>query len=787
MAFVNFSLIFGSLLLAVPIVLHLVMRQQPKQLLFPALRFIQQRQAANRRQLQLRHWLLLLLRCLAIALLALALARPSVPSLALGNWLLVGLLAALLLVVGLLFALALVQRRGAAATVGLGIAGVILAGVLAVMLWIATTPERPSSIGDQRAPVAAVLVVDTSPRMQYLYQNQTRLQQAQQIALWLTRQLPPDSEVAVIDSRPGAAAFAVDLAAAERSVERLEITGVPSPLTDSLQQAIELARASSRARKEIYVFTDRTQAAWSSASTADLRGRLAEQSELLLYVIDVGVDDPQNVSLGVPRLADQVLPANSELSLETDVACIGSGGAQTVALYLEEPTAGLPLIQDGQTLLPPATLRAQQVVELANDGSQRLSFRVGSLPPGVVQGALRISGQDGLAVDNQRHFAVHVRDAAPVLILAPPGVTTTFLTEAVAPHGFRETGRARYDLTLLEQAALANLELSEYAAVCLLDPEPIVPLDWDKLARYVADGGGLAVFLGHNADRASFNDPAAYPLLGGRLQRTWRSVGDVFLTMRDLSHPVLAEFRAISTSVPWMDFPVYRHWDLDEFAPQARLLMTYSNNRAALLETTLGRGRTLVMTTPVSDPLQPAGRPPWNELPTGDNAWPYFVLVNEMFAYLVDAGGERLNYLAGETASLPNSRDRYPQRYQLFTPLDQPQDVSAAEDRVIVKFTEYPGAYRLKGFRGEPVVRGFAVNLPEAASDLRRIERDELDAVLGADRYQFARSTDEIVVGVGQARLGREFYPFLVPLVALLLAVEYVLANRFYRKPDYVT
>jgi hypothetical protein len=701
-----------------------------------------------------------------------------------GNWVIVGLVAGLLLIVGLLFVLALVQRRGGFATIGFGIASAVLAVALAIVLRAATAPDRPSSIGDQRAPVAAVLVFDTSPRMQYLWQNQTRLERAKEIASWLTRQLPADSEVAIVESRPGGAAFAPDLAAAERSIERMETTGVPSSLNSTLEQAIELSRGSSRARKEVYVFTDLTRSAWPAASTATLRQRLTEQDDVLLYIIDVGAESPRNTMLGVPRLMDEVLPSSSELHLDVDVACAGPGGADTVALYLEEPTPGLPLIQDGQTELPPEQLRAQQVVQLADDGAQTVSFRLGGLPQGVLQGSLAISGQDGLAVDNRRYFTVEVRDASPVLILAPPGVTTKFLTEAIAPHEFRETGRARYDCTVLEQAALPNVELDEYRAVCLVDPAPIVPPDWERLARYVAEGGGLGIFLGHNADTSSFNDPAACRLLGGQLKRAWRSSGDTFLTLHDLSHPVLAEFRTVATSVPWVNFPVYRHWMLDDFSPDARLIMTYNNNQAALLETSFEQGRALVLTTPVSDPAQASGRQTWNELPTGNNAWPYFVLVNEMLKYLVDTGGERLNYLAGETAKLPNSRDKYPERYQLFTPLDQPQDVTAAEEHVVVKFTEYPGAYRLKGFRGEAVVRGFSVNLPESASELARLTRGELDEMLGSDRYHFARNTDEIVVGVGQARLGREFYPFLVTLVALMLAVEHVLANRFYRRPD---
>src|SRR5690606_40083195 len=77
MAFINLSLLLGGLgLMAVPVVLHLIMRQQPKQYIFPALRFVKQRKETNTRKLQLRHWILLALRCLAILLLGAALARP---------------------------------------------------------------------------------------------------------------------------------------------------------------------------------------------------------------------------------------------------------------------------------------------------------------------------------------------------------------------------------------------------------------------------------------------------------------------------------------------------------------------------------------------------------------------------------------------------------------------------------------------------------------------------------------------------------------------------------------
>ena len=53
----------GALLVAVPIVLHLLMRPKPQVITFPALRFVKEMHTTNQRSLNLRHWLLLLLRC----------------------------------------------------------------------------------------------------------------------------------------------------------------------------------------------------------------------------------------------------------------------------------------------------------------------------------------------------------------------------------------------------------------------------------------------------------------------------------------------------------------------------------------------------------------------------------------------------------------------------------------------------------------------------------------------------------------------------------------------------
>jgi hypothetical protein len=795
MAFVNLSLLVGGAFVAIPVVLHLIMRQRPKQLVFPALRFVHERRLANQRRLQLRHWLLLALRCGAIGLLALALARPSVASGVLSSWMAAGLLVGLCAVTA--FAAFLSATRGVSRFVTGGFAA-IAAGLLLVAMVIAARAVggRSPVLGDQEAPVAAAIVIDTSPRMQYRHENKTRLEAAQDLGQWLIRQLPGESELAIFDSHSSSGTFAVDRSAAEKAVQRLRAAGMPRPLDKTIEAAISLVQQKPQLRREVYVLTDLTSAAWKSAGGVDFKKTLAANSGVLLYVIDVGVEKPKNFALSELTLSGDVVPAGGELLIETQVSASGIGGERTVELWVEQIDPTLPIIRDGKPVLPKADLRESRIVRLTSGSSEKLQFKISGsvgdaklrndprvgLTPGVHQGWVRLVGQDGLALDDVRYFAFEVQPAWPVLLVAPEGVSTRYLSEALAPLELRESGRASFHCDTIEQGRLATQELSDYRAVALIDPAPLTADVWKKLADYCQAGGGVAIFLGsHVQPVASFQDPAAISVLGGKLTRQARTAGDIYLAPRSYEHPILAGFRQFSTSVPWDLFPVYYHWNLDELASTARTVIPYGDGKPAVVENRLGRGSVLVMTTPISDS---AGRGAWNELATGEQAWPCFVLVYEMMQNLVRSGQTRLNVLTGDKVVLPNDPAEYPDRYQLFTPLDQPQDVLASAGQVTVRFTEHPGAYRLRGQKTGPLVRGFAVNLAGDTSDLTRLPREKLDEILGRDHYKLARSQSEINRAVGADRIGSEFYPLLVTLLALTLGLEHVLANRFYRRND---
>jgi hypothetical protein len=77
LSFLNPLFLFGLAAAAIPILIHLFTRKRPREVAFPSLEFLAEVNRSEIRRLRLRQWLLLLLRTLAIAALALAMSRPA--------------------------------------------------------------------------------------------------------------------------------------------------------------------------------------------------------------------------------------------------------------------------------------------------------------------------------------------------------------------------------------------------------------------------------------------------------------------------------------------------------------------------------------------------------------------------------------------------------------------------------------------------------------------------------------------------------------------------------------
>ncbi len=77
MSFLNPLLLFGIAAVSVPIIIHLLNRRKFQKVVWAAMRFIQTSVERNQRRMRVEDMILLALRCLLLALLAFALARPA--------------------------------------------------------------------------------------------------------------------------------------------------------------------------------------------------------------------------------------------------------------------------------------------------------------------------------------------------------------------------------------------------------------------------------------------------------------------------------------------------------------------------------------------------------------------------------------------------------------------------------------------------------------------------------------------------------------------------------------
>jgi hypothetical protein len=75
--FLNPLFLFSLAAASIPVIIHLFTRRRPREVRFPSLEFLSEVNQSEIRRLKIKQWLLLLLRTLAVAALALAMSRPA--------------------------------------------------------------------------------------------------------------------------------------------------------------------------------------------------------------------------------------------------------------------------------------------------------------------------------------------------------------------------------------------------------------------------------------------------------------------------------------------------------------------------------------------------------------------------------------------------------------------------------------------------------------------------------------------------------------------------------------
>ncbi len=624
MTFTTFSLFLAGLAAtAVPIVLHLLSRGKPKKVVFPALRFARQKFAENKRKLTLKRLLLLALRVGTLVLLGLTLARPVFLPPENATF------------------LDEARQTGEVSETASTAQAESNAENSEESQNSATAPapRRPEKAGiaGRNAPVAAAIVVDSSVRTGRVKNNESFFETARATAAAIVAQLPPDSEIAILDGTFDGDAFQPDRFAARTRLEKLEIEPGGRPVAETTLEALRLVERSQLPTKEIFVLSDGTRPGWSEADARRLRrqyaatlqaarrqldGSNAETAELpdadaelpgvpRFYFVDLGDDAFQNISVGSLSLSAETLAAGGTLRIDVDVERVGPGERDATLELVLFDAKKLPSDLEENAPFDDETLvlrRESQTLSFADGRSKRSAvFQPSDLPPGACVGAVRVVGADALAADDVRWFAVDVETDWRLLVVAPNPVAekSLFLTQALAPEEFKKTGRAPFELDVVPFAAPSTGQtaaptaasadetqaptslatatpeaLARYRAVLLLDP-PASAFDEAtvrRLTAFVEKGGGLGVFLGRNANPISaFQTEAAVRLLGARPVDQVRVANwNRSLKPTNYEAPLLAPFRPFERAgIPWDALPVGRFWRLTDLTPSATVVARF--------------------------------------------------------------------------------------------------------------------------------------------------------------------------------------------------------------------
>ena len=783
MTFLNATLIFGVATVAIPIALHLLARREPRKVVFPSVRFLVQRFESNRSRLRVRRWWLLALRIAALALLALALARPAIHHSLSVTWLTIGMIAGfgLVLLVMATFALA----RGTTRSLVYGLAASAVAALLAAGSWATITyATGPAPSIDSMEPVAIAIVLDNSPTSAWQTADDDRLARMKDVATWMVTRLPRTSRIAVMDRSSQVAGFSLDASSAVGKIDQLQPLEVTQSIASRLEAAAQLVRTSDLTNRQILLITDLAISTWEKAGEAGVAAFLQEDPAVSLTVFDLGPFQGRNRALSIPQLSDATPPKDSPVPVTVSVSLAaaetGDSVSMTAELEMFENDPSLPVIRNGTVVRPNAQAVDRATARVAAGGSSQLLLTIPTLSVGTHHGRIRLVGSDAMPLDDARYFSLQVLPPAEVLLVGDDQDEARVIAQAITA-GAIDPLSAEFTVERIGYSDLSVVRLADFDVVVMLDPLPSA-LNDESVARFLAQGGGVLICLGPQAGSSALESSYA-----PKLVRRWRvpEPGSFFQVVGS-KHPVT---EPVSSNTPWSSFRIHQYWQLQPLANDQVLMQLAGTEHPALIERTYSpdsseegeRGRLLVLSTPL--PALSKETRSWNDL-FGSDPWPAWLLCRQSIEYLARRGENQLMPLVGQSQTIAWGDDvvvEAGQRLQLFPPGEGtpvPLELPENARRLTIRDVSRSGTYWLRGFQSGA---GFSANLPEDAIRLKRIDEGELDLIFGADQYSLTHNLEEIEFAENRASQRVSLHSPAILLALAVFLIEQLLGNRFYR------
>ncbi len=700
----------GTLLVAAPIIIHLLNKRRFKVVDWAAMDFLLDADKRNRRRVRLENLLLLLLRCLTVFLIGLLLARPFLPT---------GLTAGLL----------------------------------------------------ETAQFERIVLLDDSLSMQVQSGNESAMDAAKRSLTDLVRNLATgksdDTLTLLVTSQPdqrqiNAALIRTDtLGDLIDTIESLEATDRPANLAAALLELEHyVATEPKNVNRVVYVLTDMRERDWTSEQTdgnnqpAQILRRLAKQTNGC-FLIDVAGGEHNNVAItsirpedtlvaGVSSRFDVTLAnfgdaevrdltvkftAGQSIPLTAEIEQIAAGGSATAAFSFTFAPPELPVADDG----------IGNSSRTAPVDAIRVQAEVVTIDPGA---------QDRLAADSTRFFAARVVPGIPTLIVdGDPSATygrseSFYLQRALVPPGQSLSGIA---VEVITESELETVRLDKYQVIFLCNLYRLSQPRLEALEAWTRAGGGLILMPGDQTDESFFNQQLYRDatglspirlegLRGDESESTWS-----FFHIVVGNHVVLRVFEGQNN--PFLDrVKTFRWWGAsmkpEQLGRDVAVLARFTDvdESPAIVERSFDSGRVVALTIPAD-----ADWSTWTDDPS------YLITMQELVRYMARNVGGSGDLAVGQPLRQPVDLTQYKMDAALHMPGDQRIGVQAAPaetsqqsaDQTVWKIvhadTDRRGFYELELTRtdgGSDRVL-FAANVDPREGDLKRLDTAALKRELG--------------------------------------------------------
>ncbi|MBA3960377.1 MAG: BatA domain-containing protein [Chthoniobacterales bacterium] len=715
MTFLAPTLLVGLDVIAAPIAIHLLNRRKVTVVRWGATRFLRESLNKNQRRLRVEDLILLLLRCLLIALLALAFARP------------------------------VLNPGGAASTGAYG-------------------------------PAIQVLLLDQSASMEQSNGLQTRFEQAKAAAGKELERLAQGSQAALflvsnrvnqIIARP-----TPQLTLVRHALDLAEPTGRTADLPSAIKTALETLRTSVGAKKEVVVFTDNQLNAWSGLE--DVRTALLAAPDIQLRVVSAVEHGEDNVAITSLKPASSMIAAGQPVGCVVEVSNFGTTlvAATRVTLTADD---GPPIDAAVIDQIEAGKSRAVQLnARFDKPGYYTLTAAIGSDRfPADNKRSLAIRVIDHLfttIVDGDADAAPQDRAgfflANALIPISPSRRESYYLkTETITPAALAAADLSRKniiflcDVARLDPAAAQNVQryVREGGALVTF-PGPQV-----KAATYNND-----VILSEMlpARLGDLRDPGAEGKFASWQPNEYKS--PVTAIWNENKNGNLGSVRATKF------FPLTLTPSKNE-NESAHAIVNYADGSPAIAEKSYGKGRVVLFSSTANTkwsnlPIHPDFVPLLQRLvafvapdeqPGQINLQPGAALQVKVAADLV---GREINVLVPGGKGKPRPTGKV--------------ELINQEAVVRYRDTDEPGAYRFFAAGSDRAIAACAVQIDPAESDLRTIPPEQLAGLTSKGVADAHVSHSETATGVRRELWGLLILlAALVALVEMVLAHKFSFAK----------